>query len=135
MPLSHARSSSTFIRSPPLSPQSPAYVLTPSMSSLEPPVETEGRWVPRLLFQGVSSYGWFVCSLCSLKWLSAHARTDNWQACKVCKQHAKPFAMWLHSGPRDDSVQARLARATPHDQALCGECTKQGFPCWLDSSR
>jgi hypothetical protein len=98
----------------------------------QPPVDTPGRWVPRVDFRGHKSFGWFVCG-CGQCWRSAHAVKNKWQQCTRCKRKHWPEFMWVnehHDRPRDSDENARENNGKPHRQDLCQACIELGVGCW-----
>ena len=97
-------------------------------SKLEPPVDTPGYWVLRDEFNGVKSFGSYVCESkkCkNKKWISAHAYKIHRQGCKSCDQYTLPTYMWVNTDKdtiKDIKNDTDKDTDKPHDSERCEAC-------------
>jgi hypothetical protein len=90
-----------------------------------PPVDTPGEWVPLEDFEGIKSFGFFVCDECGRTWRSAHTYPQFRQGCQGCETKAYATYMWENDpdAPRDPRGPAEEDEdAEPHDQDRCEAC-------------
>ena len=91
---------------------------------LEPPVNTPGYWILRNAFNGIKSFGVFVCEnkKCNNRWKSAHAYKIYRQGCKSCDQYTLPTYMWVNENTHIRDNDAIKDTDKPHDSERCEAC-------------
>ena len=98
---------------------------------LEPPVNTPGYWILRNAFNGIKSFGVFVCEnkKCNNRWTSAYANKEFRQGCKLCDKRVLPSYMWVNANKQDkdkdtDKQDKDKDTYKPHDSKRCEACEK-----------
>ena len=91
------------------------------MDDLNPPFsDAQGHWVRRAEYKKPhGSFGYFFCTQCNKRWMSAYAQKELRQGCKDCNVYVKPRFLWLNHNKNDKSTKNN---DKPHLQHLCEAC-------------
>jgi len=81
----------------------------------------DGEWVDTSDFEGVKSFGCFVCD-CNAWWMSAHAWKHYGQDCKTCGDRNRAMYMWVNTFARPVDRDRDGPSDGPHMRDLCEAC-------------
>ena len=104
------------------------------MPDFAPYEDCVGEWVEAKDFlRDGKSFGYFGCSYCQKKWMSAHARKGFKQGCKDCDRFFYPIYLWKNDFSYNKKEKALEDNEKPHISYLCEAC-KKGV-CMMGSVR